>query len=256
MKRSNHLLPGVALVGLALLTIGATVSEAQLRSSIPIRKSQADRAPSNLAREDGAIYLEDLVDREVKARVLQAAPIYTSLQADRWLGNLFANQEVTVLAISERAYRVRGKAKQGQVAGWVGKAMIDGITPEMEANLAKLHERHVLVSDLIAQRQVALGMTQDEVMESLGAPSKRNAKVDKEGQTAEFEYITYDRVPQTTAAFDQFGRPFQTVTYLEVETGKVTIGFEKGLVSAIEESEGVNLQNAAIRVVPAPILLF
>ena len=161
-----------------------------------------------------------------------------------------------MLAISERAYRVRGKAKQGQVAGWVGKAMIDGITPEMEANLAKLHERHVLVSDLIAQRQVALGMTQDEVMESLGAPSKRNAKVDKEGQTAEFEYITYDRVPQTTAAFDQFGRPFQTVTYLEVETGKVTIGFEKGLVSAIEESEGVNLQNAAIRVVPAPILLF
>ena len=256
MKRSSHLCPGVALFALAFTLLGASLAEAQLRTSVPIRPSKADRPVSRLAREDGAIYLEDLVKQDLKARVIQAAPLYNSLQADRWLGNLFANQEVTVLAISERAFRVRGQAKQGQVAGWVGKGMIEGITEEMEANLGKLHERHVLVSDLIENRQVALGMTQGEVMDSLGTPSKRNAAVDKEGQTAEFEYTTFERVPQTTTAFDHFGRPFQTITYLEVETGNVKIGFEQGLVSRIEESEGVNLQNAAIRVVPPPIVLF
>ncbi len=254
MKRSHS--PGLrpALIGLCL-AVGISVAEAQLRP-VPIRKSKADRQGSSLVQEDGAVYLEGLVKKEIKVRVTQAAPIYSTLQADRWLGNLFANQEVTLLAISEKAYRVRGQAKQGQVAGWVGRAMVEGLDEKTEQNLTKLHERQVLVNDLIDKRQVALGMTQEEVRESLGEPSKTNVKVDKDGQTGSFEYITYDRVPQTQTAFDQFGRPYQAVTYLEVETGKVSIGFEKGIVSSIEESEGADLQAGGVRIVPPPIIVF
>ncbi len=254
MKRSTLSGPRFAVLG-AVFFLSTAVVEAQLRP-IPIRKSKADRETSGLMREDGAVYLEGLVKKEVKVRVTQAAPIYTTLVADRWLGNLFPNQEVTLLAISEKAYRVRGQAKQGQVAGWIGKAMVEGVSTELEQNLTKLHERQLLVNDLIDKQQVALGMTQEEVMESLGAPSKRNAKVDKGGQTSSFEYITYDRVPQATTARDQFGRLVQTVTYLEVETGKVTIGFEKGVVSSIEESEGVDRQAVGVRIVPPPIIIF
>ncbi|MCB1065064.1 MAG: hypothetical protein KDN20_19380 [Verrucomicrobiae bacterium] len=255
MKRSISLGPRLAVIAGLFLAIGLSAAEAQLRP-IPIRKSKADREGSSLNQEDGAVYLEGLVKKEIKVKVIQAAPIYTTLVADRWLGNLFANQEVTLLAISEKAYRVRGQAKQGQVAGWIGRAMVDGLDEKTEQNLTKLHERQVLVDDLIDNRQVALGMTDDEVRESLGEPSKKNAKVDKDGQTGTFEYITYDRVPQTTTAFDQFGRPYQAVTYLEVETGKVTIGFEKGIVSSIEESEGADLQPGGVRIVPPPIILF
>ncbi len=255
MKRS--ILTGPRLVALGVLVFFglSTLAEAQLRP-IPIRKSKADREESSLIREDGAVYLEGLVKKEVKVRVTQAAPIYTTLGADRWLGNLFADQEVTLLAISEKAYKVRGRAKQGQVAGWVGKAMVEGLDDEFEENLAKLHERQVLVGELIDEQQVAMGMTQEEVMASLGEPTKRNAKVDKGGHTASFEYITYDRIPQATTARDAFGRLVQTTTYIEVETGKVIIGFEKGVVASIEESEGVDRQAGAVRIVPPPILLF
>lgn len=256
MKRSTLNGPRLAVIGASLAFVFgfAAVAEAQLRV-VPIRKSKADREETSLNREDGAVYLEGLVKKEIKLRVTQAAPIYTTLAADRWLGNL-PPQEVILLAISEKAYRVRGRAKQGQVAGWVGRGMIEGLDQEFEANLAKLHERQLLVADLIDKKQVALGMTQEEVMESLGPPSKRNAKVDAGGQTSNFEYITYDRVPQSTTALDRFGRPYQTVTYLEVETGKVNIGFEKGVVSSIEESEGVDRQAGAVRIVPPPIVLF
>ncbi|MCB1230593.1 MAG: hypothetical protein KDN19_10020 [Verrucomicrobiae bacterium] len=247
--------PMVALVAFCLLCVLATAAEAQLRP-IPVRKSKADRKESSLIREDGAVYLEGLVNKEVKARVTAPAPIYTTLTADRWLGNLFADQEVTVLAISEKAYRVRGRAKQGQVAGWVGKAMVEGLSEEFEGNLTKLHERQLLVDDLIENEQVALGMTQEEVTESLGEPSKQAAKIDQSGHTATFEYITYDRIPQQTTARDAFGRLVQTVTYVEVETGKVTIEFEKGVVKSIAESEGVDRQSGVVRVVPPPILLF
>ncbi|MCB1079716.1 MAG: hypothetical protein KDM64_18000 [Verrucomicrobiae bacterium] len=243
-------------LGLGLMTwLGLDHAEAQLRP-IPVRKSKADRAGSSLVKEDGAIYLEGLVKKEIKVRVTQAAPIYANLTGERWLGNLFPNQEVTLLALGEKAYRVRGQAKQGQVAGWIGKAMIEGLDPELEQNLGKLHERQLLVDDLIDQQQVALGMTVEEVIESLGDPDKRNTKVDKDGRNDTLEYIKYQKVPQTQTAYDQFGRPYQSVTYVLVETGKATISFEKGVVSAIEESEGLNLQAGAVKIVPPPIILF
>lgn len=256
MKRSTHTGPRLVAIGAFLVLVFgfAAVAEAQFRV-VPVRKSKADREATSLNREDGAIYLEGLVKKEIKLRVTQAAPIYTTLAADRWLGNL-PPQEVTLLAISEKAYRVRGRAKQGQVAGWIGRGMVDELDEEFEENLAKLHERQILVADLIDKQQVALGMTQEEVMESLGAPSKRNAKVDADGKSSNFEYITYDRVPQTTTALDRFGRPYQTITYLEVETGKVVIGFEQGVVSSIEESEGVDREAGSVRIVPPPIVLF
>ncbi|MBL9160410.1 MAG: hypothetical protein JNJ70_23205 [Verrucomicrobiales bacterium] len=265
MKQSHS--PGwrLAVLSLATLAAGLSLVEAQLQTGqlqpaqqrlIPIRKSKADREGSSLMQEKGAVYLEGLVTREIKVKVTQAAPIYANLTGERWLGNLFPNQEVTLLAIGEKAYRVRGQAKQGQVAGWIGKAMVEGVSPELEQNLAKLHERQLLVNDLIDKQQVALGMTNDEVMASLGPPDKRNSKVDKDGRNDTFEYIRYQKVPQTQTAFDQFGRPYQSVTYLMVETGKATIVFEKGVVSSIEESEGLNLQAPTVRIVPPPIIIF
>jgi hypothetical protein len=260
MKRQLLFGPRLALVFVGLcacMAIGLGEAGAQLRP-IPVRKSQADREKdrSTLNREAGAVYLEGLINREIKVRVTQAAPVYANLTGERWLGNLFPNQEVVLLAVGEKAYRVRGQAKQGQVAGWIGKAMVEGVAPGLEENLAKLHERQIVVDDLIDKRQVALGMTPEEVIQSLGDPDKRNSKIDQAGRNDVFEYIKYQKVPQYQPAIDQFGRPYQAITYVMVETGKATISFEKGMVSSIEESEGLNLQSGAIKLVPPPIIVF
>lgn len=265
MKQSHSSGWRLAVLSLATLAAGLSLSEAQLQTGklqpaqqrlIPIRKSKADRESSSLVQEEGAVYLEGLIKKEIKVRVTQTAPLYANLTAERWLGNLFPNQEVTLLAIGEKAYRVRGQAKQGQVAGWIGKAMVEGVSPELEQNLAKLHERQLLVNDLIDHQQVALGMTIEEVEQSLGEPDKRNSKIDKDGRSDTYEYIRYQKVPQTQTAFDQFGRPYQSVAYILMETGKASIAFDKGIVSSIEESEGLNLQGGAVKIVPPPIIVF
>lgn len=247
-----------ALLSATLLQTAVECASAQLRRAPTIRQSDHDRQGTRLNREEGAVYLEGLVKKEVPIRINAATAAYSTLKADRWLGNLLPNQEATLLAISEKAYRVRARARQGQVAGWISKAAVDGVTPEMAENLTKLHERQLLVNDLIANRQVALGMTSEEVGLSLGAPDKRNSKVNKEGRTDSFEYITFERVPQTSTSIDQFGRPFNSTVWLEVETGRVTIDFEKGVATSIEESEGADkvAAGANVRIVPPPIFLF
>lgn len=218
---------------------------------------RAQLGDSKLIKEDGAVYIEELFDRPWSVQVVKPAAVYSNLTAERWLGNLLPGRSAELLAISEKAYRVRGRAKQGQVAGWVSKSAIEGIDADMEKKLVKFYQRQLLVQDLIANNQVALGMTVAEVEASLGQPDARNSKVDTEGRKDVLEYITYQRVPQTSYVRDRFGQLLQTTTYIKVETGRVSLSFENELVASIEESEGADLvEGGKVRIVPPPILIY
>ncbi len=219
------------------------------------RASEAQLGKSNLIQEEGAVYLEDLLEKPIRLKVVKASPVYSSLQGKRWLGNLVVGGPATLLAISDKAYRIRARAQQGQVAGWVNRKAVGGIDESLVKNLKKLYERELLVQDLVENKQIAMGMTMGEVERSLGKPDNRTSKVDKGGRKDKVEYITYERVPQSVTGSDRFGRLLQSTVYVKVPVGKLTIEFDAELVSSIEESEGDNV-SGPIRVVPPPIALF
>ncbi len=232
-------------------------AHAQFRRPGIVTVEREDRTSSRLAQEDGAIYLEGMVVDDLVIRVSKAAPVYSTLGAERWLGNFLPNQNAVLIAVSDKAYRLRARAKQGQIAGWVSKGAVEGLPPDFEANLEKFYERYVVVKDLIDNHQVALGMTLDEVVASIGPPDKRSSKVTQEGRTDALEYISYQRVPRSGVGYDAFGVPVSATSYVEVESGRVQIEFSNDTVTSIEESEGVDLsQSGGLVVVPPPIFLF
>jgi len=244
-----------SLLVLAILLPIGDVS-AQLRRPGVVTVEREDRNESRLQREEGAIYLEGMVEGEIAVRISQPGAVFATLSGDRWLGNLVPNRDAVLLAVSERAYRVRGQAKQGQVAGWVSKSVVEGITPEFEENLRLYYERYELVRELIKQKQIALGMTVGEVVASLGPPDKRTSKVTGAGRSDTLEFVSYQRVPQTAVGYDAFGRPVPVTQYVEVEAGRVVVEFIDDAVVSIEESEGLNFaRGGAYQVVPAPIYL-
>jgi len=230
-------------------------SSAQLRRPGWVTIKREDRSKSELLGEEGAIYLEGLVPKEVIVQVTAAVPAYGTLQGDRWLGNLIPDQRAVLLAVSDRAYRVRAKAKQGQVAGWVAKSAVAGLPPEFEAKLEAYHARFEAVRELIENHQIALGMTLAEVVQSVGPPDKRSSKVTAAGRTDSLEFISYERVPQNGIGYDSFGRPYTTTQYIEVESGRVTVDFNDDLVTSIAESEGIDLPAGPV-VVPPPVFLY
>ncbi len=219
------------------------------------RTAVAQLGKSNLHQEEGGVYLEGMLDKPIQLKVIKPSPVYSSLRGERWLGNLVPGHPATLLAISDKAYRIRGRARQGQVAGWVSPKALQGIDDKLVKNLKKLVERELLVRDLISKKQVAMGMTVDEVEKSLGRPDNRSSKVTKEGREDKVEYITYERVAQTVTRPDRFGRLFQSTVFVRVPVGKLTIEFEDEVVTSIEEAEGDNVAGK-VTVVPAPILLF
>ncbi len=212
----------------------------------------ASSQPSGLARDQGSIHLEDLGVPAVKLAIENQIDTYFDIQLKRYLGTLRIPQQIELLAVSANAYRIRGKAQQGQVAGWVPAKALPQISAEFVANLEKAAKRQAIVADLIANKEVAVGMTSEEVRKSLGKPEKKSLRIDPAGRLDLWEYITYKYIPQTRTAYDRFNRPFNETIYVKVPDGRMAVEFENNIVHSIEKTEGTLLEGGA-KIVAPPI---
>jgi hypothetical protein len=202
-------------------------------------------------REPGAIYLEDLLPKPVQVATIADAPIYYKIDLQRYLGTLKKGQIVELQAVSDTAYRVRGVARQGQVAGWVEAKYLSPLKNEFLASLKQNADRRDAVQALIAKKEVAINMTPDEVALALGKPTKTTSRLDAAGRADIWEYIRYELQPQETVGRNGFGNVVTTVTYVKVPVGKLAVTFANNLVSALEQSEG-STHSVRPNVVQAP----
>lgn len=222
-----------------------------LASLFAILLAQTAARASSLPREEDAVYLEDLLDKPLRLTVLEDTSIFYDKGLGRYLGTLRRGQTVELQAVADEAYRARGRAQQGQVAGWIDPARL---TPLDKGFLKKLKEaatRQKHVNELIAANEVAIHMTPDEVISSLGKPQKKTSRLDQAGRSEVWEYIRYERVPRQVSGYDRNGALFTNVIYVKVPAGRLSVIFDAGLVSALEQTEG-SLRNGRVKMVAAP----
>lgn len=211
-----------------------------------------------LPREKGAIYLEDFFEQPYRLRVLADAPIYFNADLGRFLGTLRRGQLVELQAVNDGRgrLRIKGLAKQGQVVGWVEAKNLTALDPAFIAGLRRSAERREIVTSLVANGEVALGMTMDEVTTSLGAPVRKSSHADVQGILETWEYVHYIQVPRLVSGYDSVGRFGQSVVYERVPSGKFAVVFGNGLVNAVDRTAG-NLAaattTAPVKSVPPPV---
>lgn len=236
---------------LVLLTFCITqVGRAQSVTSSPRNRS------SLASVEPGTFAVEGMTPRPIPLKVQIEAPVYPTSKLQGALGSFAPGTVVTLLAMSDNAYRVRGRARHGDVAGWVLMADVKSADPNLNANLKKLYERTKMVDELIQHKQVALGMTSQEVQASMGKPARKASKITAAGKEERLEYAIYDQVPQTSTGVNAFGQIVQTVVYVRVEVGTLSLSFKDGVVSQIEETKGNPLRGGGVLTVPPPVTGF
>jgi hypothetical protein len=206
--------------------------------------------------EPGAIYVEDILPKPVRLAVLAESVIYYQGDMLRALGAMAPGTPVQLVAMTENAYKVRGRARHGDVSGWMRMQDLKSPDPQLADKLRAFYERQKKVDELIARKQVALGMTSAEVEMSLGRPTRRSTKITAAGRDEVLEYSIYDKVPQVTTGRDALGNLVQTTIYVKVEVGRLTLNFQGGAVSEINESMGNPLGNAGVQMVPLPVTVF
>ncbi len=213
-------------------------------------------APSGaVVREEGAIYLEDVLPKPVKLATLADTQIYYKIDLGRYLGTLKKGQIVELQAVADGAYRVRGLAQQGQVAGWVEPKFLNPLKRDFLENLKQNAARRNEVLALIAKNEVAVNMTPEEVMQSLGKPAKKTSRLDASGREEVWEFVKYDRVPKETLGQDSSGNLVKNVVYVKVPVGKLAISFANNLVTSLEQTEGTLDRAAQVRIIPAPFVV-
>ena len=234
-----------------LSTVIAILAAAAM--AIPAQ-AQLFRKPSALSREKGALYLEDATDKEIRLTTTAEAPVFSNVRGERRLGVIPAGRTVTIVAVSNTALRVRGRALHDNVVGWIARKAATPIDEKFVAQLRAAGERRQAVAALIAKKEIAVGMTPEEVEAALGSPSERNSRVDAQGRRDSLDYITYRTVSQQVLQYDQFGRSYYTLVPQKIETGRRSVDFVNGLVASYTESERLR-QRGAGRFVPPPIIL-
>lgn len=228
-------------------------------TSMPAQITRAQsNERSNLMREPGALYLEDLSpapEEPIELIVLEPASAFGDTKAQRKLGTFERNQIVHLLAVSEFAYKVRGNARNGRLAGWVSKKLVGSKDKELESKLDAVVKRHKLIEELVEKRQIAIGMTPDEVGRVLGTPTRRESKVTAKGRETVWEFITYDTITHFDYIRDpSTGQTYKRATSTEkVETGKVRVEFTDDVATAISETED-NPRAGGLKIVPVPFI--
>lgn len=205
-------------------------------------------------REEGAIYLEDLLMKPARLATVADAPIFYKNDLGRYLGTLKKGQIVELQAVSDTAYRVRGMAQQGQVAGWVDPKFLNPLKQDFLDGLKQNDARRKEVLALIARNEVAINMTPEEVMQALGKPAKKSSKLDAKGREDVWEFVRYERVPQESLVRDAVGNLVRTIIYVKVPAGKISVTFSNNLVTSLEQSEGT-LDAGRVSVVTAPFFV-
>lgn len=231
-----------------LVLVASTISLMALDSPT------AKRPSSRLAVEPGTIHVEDILPKAIFMKVVQDSPIYFSSKLDRASGSMAPGTIVKLVGMSDTAFRVRGKARHGDTSGWLPAAAVAHPDPNLVTNLKKLHERQTQVEELISAHQIALGMTGEEVAASMGKPTRKSSKLSASGKEEKLEYVIYERVPQYNNSVDAFGRVFQTVTYIKVETGSLAVNLKDNVVDLIEETKGNPLGAGGVKIIPGPMV--
>ena len=228
-----------ALISLLLATIALTAAP---------RKSLLNNDPD-------VVYLEDQVDHKLYLTVSTPAAIYSTKNGGRKLGTFPVNTKVELLAIGgENAYRVKGKAKHNMVSGWVSPKLLTSTDKNFIANLKSFYERSLVVRELIANNDVAIGMTLDEVQDSLGEPTKTEIKQTRQGQSGQWEYIiAIEEKHYRTVVDPRSGQTYRQLSHITTEEKeRTTLEFEDSVVTSVIRKR--NNGPGKVRIIPIPLV--
>jgi hypothetical protein len=231
----------LAFLCLSLLPLAA---QSKVGSS---RKSLLDSDPR-------VVYLTDLPDKQIELMIIKEAPVFSDVDGKVKLGMIKADQKVKIEAISEKAYKVRGQGTRDGISGWVGPWAFASKDPQFVDNLKKFFTRQLEINKLIEDKEVALGMTTDEVAKSLGQPTKSTVRLTDKGQSGTWEFIEFDEQKNYTLVRNQgTGEMYRQLTSItQIEKNKRVVEFTAGTVSAIEDLENKKADN--VRIVVPPVV--
>ena len=156
--------------------------------------------------------------------------------------------------MTEKAYRVKGQASHAGVTGWVNPNNLASKDKNFISNLKKLYERQMIVKELIANKEVAIGMTLEEVNKSLGEPTETEVEQTREGMSGKWDYVVSEEQKHYRTVVDpRSGSVYRQLSHITTEErSRTTVKFKDDLVTSVIRKK--NNGPGKVRIVPVPVI--
>ncbi|MBT8037664.1 MAG: hypothetical protein KJO21_08980 [Verrucomicrobiae bacterium] len=209
---------------------------------------------SLLNNDPDVIYLNEHVEHAVQLLVAKPTTIYATKNGGRRLGTFNINTQVELLAMTEKAYRVKGQASHAGVTGWVDPQLLASKDKDFIANLKTLYNRQMIVKELIANHDIAIGMTLKEVEQSLGKPTETEVKQNRKGESGKWAYVVSKEQKHYRTVIDPFtGRAYRQLSHITTEEkSRITVEFEDNVITSVTRK--TNDGPGKVRIIPAPVV--
>lgn len=212
------------------------------------RKSLIDSEPD-------VVYTEEFTENKIELLAIDSGVVYATKKGGRKLGILKKNSKAMLVGFTDKAYKIRGEATHSTISGWVSPKALASKDKDFVENLKKVYERQLEVRELIANHEVAIGMSMDEVAAAMGKPTKTKVRRTAKGQSGSWEFIEYEEVDHYQTLRDPYtGQIYRRRTHTtKEELSKLVVEFENDVVTAIEEEE--NNGGGQVRIVVPPLVV-
>lgn len=226
---------------------------AGILAPLDAQTNRTDRR-SLLDSEPDVVYTEEFTDSKIELLAVEPGVVYATKKGGRKLGILKKNTKATLVGFTDRAYKIQGKATHAGVSGWVSPKVLASKDKDFVENLKKVYARQLEVRELIANHEVAIGMTMDEVSAAMGKPTKTTVRRTAKGQSGKWEFIEYEEIGHYQMVRDPLtGNIYRQLTHTtKEELSKLVVEFENDVVTALEESE--NNEGDSVKIVVPPLV--
>ncbi len=219
--------------------------------------AKPSKTKSGLNNDPTVFYFENYTSIPIKLLTTKTTKIYSTKKGkiSPKIGTIKPGKVVQLIAMNKSAYRISAKGKYGKVKGWVNPKNLASKDPKFIENLQKLYTRQIKVQNLIANNRVAIGMTVDETIQSLGQPTKKQQRITKDGKSGKYEFIEFEKVKHYRYITNhQTGFTYKKLSHVtNEEKSNVTVEFTNNVITAISTTE--NSGNTSISEVMPPIII-
>lgn len=181
-------------------------------------------------RDRNVFYLDEWKQPPLQLRALRRTPLTFSLTEGRDVAFLAKGQPVTVIGLGETMHYVEAQTVTGPARGWVKAAALERPPAGLLDALHQRREQAIAHRELIARHEVAVGMTSDEVRESLGNPDRKASVRSPDGRQEQWVYDDYRYVPTYRLEADNKGEMRRVVSYARAVASRKIVTFCGGEV--------------------------
>jgi hypothetical protein len=185
-------------------------------------------------RDATVLYLDENLPQAPLVALLGPADVFLGKDLQGLAASLSAGTKISVVGYHPEAWLVRFQKAGSTIEGWVAPDRIAVDVKLLEQATAHKAQREQ-IEEAIKEKRILEGMTFEDVRKALGKPDKTSFRKDQNGRIDNWNFITYDRIPQYDYRRDAFGRFVRYTYYIKVPVGDLLVEFQDGRVIAFEE---------------------